>query len=162
MLDLNTQNLTRVTDDPAIDTEAVWSSDGQSLYFTSGPRRWPADLSRGREAGRTAQAHHLRRRLQRASAPEPGWHAARDGHPRWRQLPHCRSGPRVQQRAEVLSKGRQDESPSFAPNGAMLIYSDSEGGRSMLATVSTDALTGQRLKSDQGQVREPVWGPFAQ
>jgi TolB protein len=62
----------------------------------------------------------------------------------------------------VLSKGRQDESPSFAPNGAMLIYSGSDGGRSMLATVSTDALTGQRLKSDQGQVREPVWGPFTQ
>jgi TolB protein len=44
----------------------------------------------------------------------------------------------------------------------MLIYSGSDSGRSMLATVSTDALTGQRLKSDQGQVREPVWGPFAQ
>ena len=63
---------------------------------------------------------------------------------------------------QVLSKGRQDESPSFAPNGAMVIYSGSEGGRGLLATVSTDGLTGQRLKSDVGQVREPVWGPFSQ
>ena len=42
----------------------------------------------------------------------------------------------------VLSKGRLDESPSFAPNGAMLIYSGQEGGRGALATVSTDGLTG--------------------
>jgi TolB protein len=35
VLDLGTQALQRITDDPAIDTEAVWSSDGQSLYFTS-------------------------------------------------------------------------------------------------------------------------------
>jgi TolB protein len=61
---------------------------------------------------------------------------------------------------QVLSKGRQDESPSFAPNGAMLIYSGSDSGRAILATVSTDGQIGQRLKSDQGQVREPVWGPF--
>jgi TolB protein len=64
---------------------------------------------------------------------------------------------------QVLSKGRQDESPSFAPNGAMLIYSGSEGGRSTLNTVSVDGLVLQRLKSEQGQqVREPVWGPFTQ
>jgi TolB protein len=61
----------------------------------------------------------------------------------------------------VLSKGRLDESPSFAPNGAMLIYSTQDRGRGVLATVSVDGLTGQRLNSDEGQVREPVWGPFA-
>jgi Tol biopolymer transport system component len=31
----------------------------------------------------------------------------------------------------------------------------------MLATVSVDGQVTQRLKSDQGDVREPVWGPFA-
>jgi len=62
----------------------------------------------------------------------------------------------------VLSKGKLDESPSFAPNGAMLIYSGQERGRAVLATVGTDGLTGQRLNSDAAQVREPVWGPFAQ
>ena len=35
VLDLATQDLTRVTDDPAIDTEAVWTPDGSALYFTS-------------------------------------------------------------------------------------------------------------------------------
>jgi TolB protein len=62
----------------------------------------------------------------------------------------------------VLSRGRLDTSPSFAPNSAALIYSDQEADRGVLATVAVDGLTGQRLKSDLGEVREPVWGPFAQ
>jgi hypothetical protein len=32
----------------------------------------------------------------------------------------------------------------------------------VLATVSVDGLTGLRLKSEQGEVRDPAWGPFAQ
>ena len=51
----------------------------------------------------------------------------------------------------VLSNGRLDESPSFAPNGATLIYSEREGSRGALATVSIDGLTGLRLKADAGR-----------
>jgi TolB protein len=61
----------------------------------------------------------------------------------------------------VLSHGRLDESPSFAPNGATLIYAERDGERGALATVSTDGLTGLRLKAPQGEVREPAWGPFS-
>ena len=61
----------------------------------------------------------------------------------------------------TLSRGSLDESPSFAPNGAALIYAGRERGQGMLATVSVDGLVTQRLKADQGEVREPVWGPFA-
>ena len=60
----------------------------------------------------------------------------------------------------VLSHGRLDESPSFAPNGATLIYSEREGERGVLATVSTDGLTGLRLKPAAGEAQEPAWGPF--
>jgi TolB protein len=62
----------------------------------------------------------------------------------------------------VLSKGHLDESPSFAPNGATLMYSERDGSHAVLATVSVDGLTGLRLKAEQGEVREPAWGPFAQ
>jgi TolB protein len=60
----------------------------------------------------------------------------------------------------TLSRGSLDESPSFAPNGAMLIYAGREGGQGVLATVSVDGQVTARLKSAQGEVREPVWGPF--
>jgi TolB protein len=61
-----------------------------------------------------------------------------------------------------LSRGALDESPSFAPNGAVLIYAGRDRGQGVLATVSTDGTISTRLKSDQGEVREPVWGPFGQ
>jgi TolB protein len=60
----------------------------------------------------------------------------------------------------TLSHGRLDESPSFAPNGATLIYSQREGGRGSLATISVDGLTGLRLKAQQGAICDPAWGPF--
>jgi hypothetical protein len=41
----------------------------------------------------------------------------------------------------------------------MLIFSASERG-GVLQTVSVDGLTGTKLKSDQGDVRDPTWGPF--
>ena len=46
------------------------------------------------------------------------------------------------------------------PMGLHLSIAERDGSRGALATVSTDGLTGLRLKSAQGEVREPVWGPF--
>ena len=60
----------------------------------------------------------------------------------------------------VLTDARQDESPSFAPNGAMLIYATRDRGRGSLAIASSDGRFKQRLSSDQGDVREPAWSPF--
>jgi TolB protein len=61
---------------------------------------------------------------------------------------------------QILSQGRQDESPSFAPNGAMLILAGRERGKGVLQTISIDGQTSSRLQADAGEVREPVWGPF--
>jgi TolB protein len=59
-----------------------------------------------------------------------------------------------------LTDGRHDESPSFAPNGAQIIYATLDGNRGVLASVSTDGRIKQRIASVSGDVREPVWGPF--
>ena len=60
----------------------------------------------------------------------------------------------------VLSAGRQDESPSFAPNSDTLIYATREARNGVLETVTADGLVRQQLASRQGDVREPVWSPF--
>lgn len=159
VLELATQALTRITDDPGIDTEAVWSPDGTALYFTS-------DRSGGPQVYRVAAAPGDRpKRVTFAG----GYNARPRLSPDGTQLAFVTlegGGYKVAIQdlagggSRVLSKGRFDESPSFAPNGATLIYAGRERGQGTLATVSSDGLITQRLKSDRGEVREPAWGPF--
>lgn len=161
VLDLGTQGLTRVTDDPAIDTEPAWSADGSSIYFTSdragGPQIYQVAPTQGARPRRITFGGSYNARPR--PSPDGGQLAVVTlDQGNYRVAVQDLSNGSLR----VLSKGRQDESPSFAPNGAMLIYSGQERGRAGLATVSTDGQTGQRLNSDAGQVREPVWGPFAQ
>jgi TolB protein len=61
---------------------------------------------------------------------------------------------------DILSKSRLDESPSFAPNGGMIIYTATVAGGTELAAVSVDGRVHQRLALQEGEVREPAWGPF--
>ena len=61
---------------------------------------------------------------------------------------------------QLLTNSRLDESPSFAPNGAQIIYATRDGGRGVLASVTTDGRIQQEIASVAGDVREPVWGPY--
>jgi TolB protein len=160
VLDLSTQNLTPVTDDPAIDTEPVWAPDGRSLYFTSdragSPQIYEIGVQPGARPKRiTFGGNYSARPRISPDGTQLAMVTLDGGHYRI-AVQDLRSGS-----VRVLSKGHLDESPSFAPNGAMLLYSQREGsGTGSLATVSTDGLTGLRLKASQGEVREPAWGPF--
>lgn len=161
VLDLATQALTRITDDPAIDTEATWSADGQTLYFTSDRGGAPQIYAAPAQAG--ARARRITFGVPYAARPR----VSPDG----RQLAVVTQeggGFRVgavdlsSGTVSSLTRGTLDESPSFAPNGASLIYAGREGGQGVLATVSVDGQVSTRLKSGQGEVREPVWGPFTE
>ena len=60
----------------------------------------------------------------------------------------------------ILTDSNKDESPSFAPNGRMILIATEIGGRGVLSAVSTDGRIKQRLSISAGDVREPAWGPF--
>jgi TolB protein len=60
----------------------------------------------------------------------------------------------------VLTKGQIDVSPSYAPNGAVLIYASRDRDRGVLALCSADGSVQQRLTSSEGEEQEPAWGPF--
>jgi TolB protein len=53
-----------------------------------------------------------------------------------------------------------DESPSFAPNGHMIIYTTTGARGTALAAIAADGSVHQRLALQEGEVREPAWGPF--
>jgi TolB protein len=158
LLDLASQRLTRLTDDPAIDTEPAWSPDGRSIYFTSdragGPQIYKLNLNAPSRVqritfGSSYDAH--------AVVSPDGKRIAfitLDGNNYRIAVQELSSGT-----VTVLSHGHLDQSPSFAPNGATIIYTSRDGDTDALQTVSVDGQVTQRL-SDQGGVREPVWGPF--
>ena len=159
VLDLATQALTRVTNDDAIDTEPEWAADGTSLYFTSdragSPQIYQVSVGEGREPQRLTftNSYNARPRL----APDGKSLAL---------VTLDRGGYRIAtfdlqtRNLRVLTDATQDESPSFAPNGAVIIYATQAGGRGALAMVSSDGRFQQRLSSERGDVREPVWSPF--
>lgn len=160
VLDLATQALTRVTTDPAIDTEPTWA-DSQTLYFTSdrggGPQIYRVSLGGDSRPKRITFGSSYSARPRLSPDHTQIAFVTLDGSAYRVAIQDLATGG-----VRILSKGRLDQSPSFAPNGAMLIYAGRDNGVGILETVSIDGLTTQRLKSDHGEVREPVWGPFAQ
>lgn len=157
-LDVSTQVLTRLTDGPAIDTEPSWSNDGREIYFTSDATGAPQVYRVPAEGGRAQRVSFEGRYNARPRVSPDGRQIAVVHNDRGNYRIAVVELPRSTVR--VLSEGRLDESPSFAPNGETLIYATREGGRGVLATVSTDGRIRQRITAVEGDVREPSWSPF--
>ncbi|HQR49237.1 MAG TPA: Tol-Pal system beta propeller repeat protein TolB [Steroidobacteraceae bacterium] len=158
VLELATQGLTRITTDDAIDTEAAWSPDGKTLYFTS-DRAGNAQIYRVNLADPSSvqrvtytNGYNARPRL----SPD-GKSLAMVTLDRGYRIGLMDLGTRALQ---VLTDGRQDESPSFAPNGAVIIYASEDRGPGSLAMVSSDGRYHERLSSSRGDVRDPAWSPY--
>jgi TolB protein len=159
LLDPRDGTLERITDDPAIDTEPVWSPDGRSLFFTS-------DRAGGPQVYRVAA--RAGERAQRVSFGAP--YAARPRvSPDGRLLAMVvrdEGGYRIAVQAlaggerRVLSRGPQDESPAFSPDGGTILYATRQGGSGTLEAVTVDGLVRYRLGSPGLDAREPAWGPF--
>ena len=159
ILDINSRRKTRLTTHRAIDTEGSWSPDSQYIYFTSdrsgGPQIYRVPASGGTPERITFEgSYNARPRL------------SPDGK-KLAMVTNDRGNFRIAvmdvERGDllVLSRGRQDESPSFAPNSDSLIYATRQGRDGVLESVSADGLIRQKLAARAGgDVREPVWSPF--
>ncbi|HEY2036640.1 MAG TPA: Tol-Pal system beta propeller repeat protein TolB [Steroidobacteraceae bacterium] len=164
ILDLATQRLTRITDVPAINTEAAWSPDARYIYFTSDRAGEPQIYRIGATPGSPTQ------RITFTDEYNAGPHLSPDGKllamtTRDDSGAYCIGVQNlVTGDFRVLTHGRLDQSPSFAPNGASIMYAvrPGQGQAGILATISVDGLTGLSLKPTQGEVRDPAWGPFIQ
>lgn len=157
LLDTIGGRLQRLTFGAGINTEPAWMPDGKSLIFTS-DRSGSPQLYRIPASGGSATRLTFEGRYNASPVVSP------DG--RQLALVHgTGSGFRIglldlQTRSlRVVTDGSLDESPSFAPNGSMLIYATEHGGRGVLAAVSEDGRIKQRLSEGSGDVREPAWAP---
>jgi TolB protein len=151
-------NPRRLTESAAIDTEADWSPDGSFIAFISdrsgGPQIYRVPVAGGQPQRLTFEGNYNVTPRVSPDSRSIAYVQREDGKFRIALL-DIASG-----QSTVLSDGALDESPSFAPNGRVVLYESTSGGRGSLAAVSSDGRVKQRLTSASGDVRDPAWGPF--
>lgn len=158
VMNLATRQLTRMTNHFMIDHEPSWSVDGTGIYFTSDrggrPQIYKVNVASLQVERVTFDGeYNARGRVSPDGKSLVTVH--RNGGNYMIAALDLKTG-----RTRVLTETDLDESPSIAPNGAMLMYATRSGGKGILGAVSLDARTKVNLPSKQGDVREPAWSPF--
>ncbi len=158
VMNLLSKKLTRLTTSYAIDTEPVWTPRGDAIVFTSDrggkPQLYQVTL-RGRQIKRlTFEGEYNARATLSPDGQLVGMVHGSGNRYRIAVL-DLQTGA-----MQVLTDSVLDESPSFAPNGSMIIYATEHQNRGVLSAVSVDGRVRQRLVLQEGEAREPVWSPY--
>ena len=157
VMDIATSHLRRLTRKGSIETEAAWAADGQSLFFNSDRRGKPQVFQVFLDTG---DINRVTYDGNYNANPE----ISPDG--RYLSMVHGKGGFHIglldlyTNEFSVLTDTFLDESPTFSPNGEMILYAMNRNGKGQLAVVAIDGKTSQTLKVKDGEVREPAWGPY--
>jgi len=163
VMDISSRRLVQLTEHWAIDTEPVWMPDGRNIVFTS-DRGGKPQLYQIQTNGREKPTRLTRGEYNaRASLSPDGEKIAlvngQDNRYRIGLLDVERDVMRI------LSDGPLDESPSFAPNGTMVLFASREDGQGVLSAIpvigeaAASKIT-HRLIFSEGDIREPAWSPI--
>ena len=158
VLNLRNRAIKRLTNHHGIDTEPSWLPNGRGLVFTSSRSGQPQVYQMNADGSGVQRLTYTGKYNARPSVSSDGklltmisrangkYHVA---------VMDLRTKELVQLTDTLL-----DESPSFAPNGRMVLYATEKNGKGVLAAVSADGRVRQSLRFLQGDVREPSWSPY--
>jgi TolB protein len=158
-IDANGGEPRRLTQSANIDTEPAYSSDGRSIYFVSDRGGAPQIYRMGTSGGNAERVTFTGSyNISPAISPDGRWLAyiSRINGAFKLQVMELSSGT-----VNSITDTSADESPSFAPNGRLIVYATQQQGREALMTTTLDGKIKARLAGQSGDIREPDWGPFA-
>jgi len=158
-IDANGGEPRRLTQSASIDTEPAYSSDGRSIYFVSDRGGAPQIYRMGASGGNAERVTFTGSyNISPAISPDGRWLAyiSRINGAFKLQVMELSSGT-----VNSITDTSADESPSFAPNGRLIVYATQQQGREALMTTTLDGKIKARLAGQSGDIREPDWGPFA-
>jgi TolB protein len=157
-IDANGGEPRRLTQSAGIDTEPVYAPDGRSIYFVSdrggAPQIYRMPSTGGNPERVTFTGSY---NISPSISPDGKWLAyiSRISGVFKLQVMELASGT-----VTSLTDTTADESPSFAPNGRLIVYATRQNGREALMTTTLDGKIKARLAGQGGDIREPDWGPF--
>lgn len=156
VLDLASKSLRQITQGTSIDTEPNWHPNGHSILFTSdrggGPQLYKTDLA-GKRAERITYDGKYNARgtfspdgksIVMIHGNGSGYNIA---------IQDVGSGT-----IQPITASGSDASPSFAPNGNMVLYETRADGKRVLGLVSSDGRVKLVLPAREGDVQDPAWG----
>ena len=158
VIDLRTRAMKRLTNHHGIDTEPSWLPDGRGLVFTSGRSGQPQVYRMNVDGSGVQRLTYNGKYNARPSVSPDGklMVMISRGNGRFHvAVLNLRNKEFIK-----LTNTKLDESPSFAPNGRMILYATEQNNKGVLAAVSADGRVQQSLKFLQGDVREPAWSPY--
>jgi TolB protein len=153
------ESVRRLTTSSSIDTEPVFTPDGRQIYFVS-DRGGSPQIYRMAASGGSPERISFNGSYNISPSISPDGKTlafiTRQGNSFRLHTLDLASG-----KTQAITETNDDESPSFAPNGRLIIYASRIGGRDVLMTTTLDGKIKARLLTTAAEdVREPVWGPF--
>jgi TolB protein len=148
----------RLAQSNSIDTEPAFSTDGKFIYFVSdrggGPQIYRMASTGGAVERVTFSGNY---NISPALSADGRWlaHVSRVNGAFKLHVMELATGKSV-----PITDTVSDESPSFSPNGRLIVYATSAQGRDALMTSTLDGKIKARLSGQNGNIREPDWGPF--
>ena len=158
MINRDGSGVRRIARSSAIDTEACYAPDGTRIYFVSdrggGPQIYRMPVAGGSAERVTFGGGY---NISPAISPDGktlAYITRQNGAFRLSVLDLATG------QSQQISDARDDESPSFAPNGRLIVYASRAGGKEVLMTTTLDGKIKTPLLVTLADVREPTWGPF--
>ena len=151
----STKDKRRITNSLGIDTEAEWGLQSKKIFFTSDRNGKPHIYSKLIKNGKA-------KRITFEGTYNADANLSADG--KYLSLVHNNgSGHKIaiysinDKFLKVISRGRLDEAPSFAPNGKMILFASKKLNKGILVATSNDGRIRKEIELTGENVREPIW-----